>query len=156
MNRERKLQIRYTINGRKQQGLAWTMQDGFDPDTADGAVPVEVKVDGLLAHPIIGMGSEQATVADVIRYGAYVAGAVHAGVASGPIEESLDDFAKFMKIGGIAPHAGALRAVGRVVYKGLAPLADLIRAESGLPPDDLVLPNVARWQAEASESRSQE
>jgi hypothetical protein len=107
----------------------WSVQDGFDPDTA--LVPTsrftEVNSDGLLARRIVLLNGEWYTVADIIRYVAHVEGAVHRSEPRDAKDQALATSG--IGIGGYdSPVVRSLCAVGRVVVRGLEPLEARILA----------------------------
>jgi hypothetical protein len=134
VNRERRLKIRYVINDRPMPTepipLMWSMQDGFDPETAFRSFPKEVKKADLLARPVLAVNEFPIAVKDVIRYVAHVKGAVHAGEPKNDQERALIHMATAMQIGGFDPGVRSLLAIARVVLKGLRPLRELIEADS--------------------------
>jgi hypothetical protein len=132
VNRRWRLKIRYRINAREPLwkrvgGLpspdTWSMEDGFDPESAlAGVQPQEVTRDGLLARVIMRHKGEDVTVKDLILHAANVKGAVHLGVPKTAKEKALSDLASSISIGGYGAGIRALQAIGRVVLKGLDPL----------------------------------
>ena len=91
VNRERRLKIRFVINDRPMPNdpvpLMWSMQDGFDPETAHQSFPKEVKKAELLVRPVVAMNGFPIAVKDIIRYVAHVRGAVQRpGIADDLLE----------------------------------------------------------------------
>lgn len=116
----------------------WAPADDLDPDTALVPTPTKrVNVPELLSTRIMIIGGYEYTIREVIRQLAHVEGGVHAGKPKGEKERILTDAATQMTIGGYAPQVAAIRAVGRVVYKGLIPLKaqfeQELRAETAQP-----------------------
>lgn len=141
VNRERKLKIRYPINGFSAvldtlgipRPVFWAIQDGLDPETSPPPLTqqIEVKRDQLLARLVMIIGEHEITVRDLIDHVSHVAGAVHAGQPQHQREQALRAASRSIQIGGYPPDTRALQAVGRVVLKGLRPLSDQIRADLG-------------------------
>lgn len=102
VNRERPLKIRFLINDRPMQSdpvlLMWSMQDGFDPETAHQSFPKEVEKAELLARPVVAVNGFPIAVKDVIRYVAHVKGAVHAGEPKNDQERALVKMATAMQL----------------------------------------------------------
>ena len=134
VNRDRHLRLRFVINDRPipedPLPMIWSMQDGFDPETAHRAFPKEVKRDDLLTRPIVAVNGSAVSVRDVIRYGAHVKGAIHAGEPESDQERALVEVAAAMQVGGFDPGVRSLLAVTRVVLRGLQPLRQRILAEA--------------------------
>jgi hypothetical protein len=126
----RRLKIKYRINDRQPiwqvaggpRPTMWSMEDGFDPDTATRAQPLAVTRDQLLARVVMLHKGYEVTVKDLIDHAAHVGGAIHLGEPRTEREKALSDLAAQINIGGYAAATRALQALGRVVLKGLAPL----------------------------------
>jgi hypothetical protein len=141
VNRERRHKITYTINDRSgplsapgvPRPIFWSVQDGLDPETSVPQLsrPIEVKLDQLLARPVMLVGEQEISVRDLIDHVSHVAGAVHAGQPRHEREQALQAAAEEIQVGGYPPDVRALQAVGRVVLKGLRPLSDHVRADQG-------------------------
>jgi hypothetical protein len=144
VNRTRRLKIRYRASDRKPPAdpapTFWTVQDGFDPETALRRSPIlEVNRDGLLKCVVATLQasageSKSVTVYDLIQYLAHVEGGVHAGQPKTPMENELRVWNQFVSIGGRPSMVRSLFAVGRVVVKGLEPLRAAIMRDASSSP----------------------
>jgi len=135
INREYKLKIKYRINDSgpsTTQGLIyWSVLDSFDPDTSPPEMinPVEVRVERLLQTEVMIYKGQRITVKDIVRYLAYVEGGIHIGEPASDKDKALTELKERVQLGGYQPAIIAMRAIGRVVAKGLKPL----RQELGRP-----------------------
>jgi hypothetical protein len=124
VNRERRLKIRYVVDGRlpiwmelgEPPPYAYAEEDGFDPDTSlIQPVPMEVTRDLLLSRLIMVYRGQEITVKNLVRYVAHVAGGVHLYAPKNEQEAAVQSLANEMRIGGKAAGTRTLLAVGRVV-----------------------------------------
>lgn len=126
VNRNRKLKIRFTINNKKpldEAGLYfWTVQDGFDPDTAVRVSPLSVNKEGLLKSTSMVIQGRVITVLALIRFLSHIQGAVHTDDPTNEEEEMLKIFSEKLTIGEQSPSVRSICAICRVVLKGLEPL----------------------------------
>jgi hypothetical protein len=136
VNRSRPERIRFVVNARdpvwKLAGLDppifWSIEDGFDPDTAPVAVPLEVTLDELLGRVVMTIRGLEITVKDVIRQALYVSGGAHPPrPPETAVEEALANSGMFLT--GYPAGLSSLLAIGRVVVKGLAPLRARVEGE---------------------------
>ena len=139
VNRSRRVKYRFRANERQAPGdpslVFWSIQDGLDPDTAAPFRTNNVRDltrDKFLAVTIIVVRGERLTVADVLRYLANVAGAVHIGSPTTSKELALASLASSIQVGGYSPEVRSLLAVARVVTKALQPIRHAI--EEARPP----------------------
>lgn len=110
--------------------LFWAVADGLDPDTSGVSKPIrQVQLPELLSSRIMIIGIHEYSVKDVIRQLAHVEGGIHAGSPENEKERILTESAQQIAVGGYAPAAAAVRAVGRVVCKGLKPLKDQLEED---------------------------
>jgi hypothetical protein len=129
VNRSRRVKYRFRTNERQPPGDPsvdfWSIQDGLDPDTAAPLRTNNVRDltrDQFLAVTIIIFRGERLTIADVLRYLANIAGAVHLGSPTTPKEMALASLASSIQVGGYTPEVRSLLSVARVVTKALQPL----------------------------------
>jgi hypothetical protein len=129
VNRSRRIKYRFRANERQPPDdpslVFWSIQDGLDPDTAAPLRTNNVRDltrDKFLAVTIMVVRGERLTVADVLRYLANVAGAVHSGSPTTTKEMALASLASSIQVGGYTPEVRSLLAVARVVTKALQPI----------------------------------
>lgn len=132
VNRSRRLKIRFKINPPKipmdPPPTFWSIEDGLDPETARPrrTGPAEVRKDEFLAAQVLYVNGKVFTVRDIILYMANVHGAVHAGNPKNSKDKTLKKIADMFSIGGLQAGIRLLRAIARVVIKGLQPLKTAI------------------------------
>ena len=130
VNKNRRLKITFIINDRPLENLPglvlWSVQDGFDPETAHSSNPQEVPLDKMLKAPVMIIQGQVISTQDLIKFLSHVEGAVHAGNPSNKKEEVLHEAEKFLTIGGMPGGVRSLLAINRVVLKALKPLRDAI------------------------------
>lgn len=129
VNRTRRVRYRFHANSRlppNDPGLVfWSIQDGLDPDTAaplQGNDVRDLTRDQFLSLVIIVIRGELLTIADIVRYLANVAGAVHHGTPTTPKEVALASLEPSVRLAGYSPEVRSLLAVARVVTKALQPV----------------------------------
>lgn len=124
VNRKYKLKLLFRVNDRKplvMKGLTfWSIQDGFDPETARIANPLDVTKQEMLKIKVMVKQDKMYTVHELIDYLCHVGGAVHfnSPKARGdllPLKEVEQQIIR------------SLKAINRVVLKGLSPLEGVIR-----------------------------
>lgn len=124
----KRLKIRFIINDRPvpedSRLVLWSIEDGLDPDTAVPHLrkPIEVPRDKLLSTKVLKIGNNISTVKDVLLHLAHIEGAIHAESAKNEKDKILDKFIQKWKIGGISATLRLLKAIARIVLKGLKPL----------------------------------
>lgn len=122
-------QIIFSVNNRqlpKDSSLVfYSIEDGIDPDTSVPHLTKIVQMDknGLYQQPVMVVNSEIITIKDLIRFLRNKQGSVHVD------EVSLTDKDKLLKelqatlfVGGVNSGLRLMRAIARVVVKGLNPL----------------------------------
>ena len=120
VNRKRKQKIHFIANNRSVPVPDfWSIEDGFDPDTAARCVPLEVTKNELLSRPVLKHGNEIFTVRELILHIAHVGGAIHSGTPKTNKDKILKELGETMFIGGLPAGLRTMRAIGRVVVKGL-------------------------------------
>jgi hypothetical protein len=128
VNGIQRLPLRFRANVRQPPdvpGLVfWSIQDGLDPDTALSlrGNTADLTRDQFLGLTIILVGGERLTVADIVRYLAHIAGAVHIGTPTTAKEKALAAMSTSIQVGGYSPEVRSMLAVARVVTKTLQPL----------------------------------
>src|SRR5207248_3216413 len=127
VNRNRKLKIAFTINGKKsldETGLEfWTVQDGFDPETSNARIILQtVKKDELLKRTSMIVKGKAISVLALIRFLCHIEGAVHIDNPTTEEEVMLKTISEHMTVFGGSPVIRSISAISRVVLKGLEPL----------------------------------
>jgi hypothetical protein len=102
--------------------------DHIDPVGRPGTIPIKVKLDKLLKRVVLEWEGYNYTVLDVIEYICNQAGAVHAANDEPDKERDkrLHALADFLSFGGMDPAVASLKAIGRVVCRGLKDLKQVI------------------------------
>jgi hypothetical protein len=131
VNKNRRLKITFTINDKKpldESGLVfWSVQDGFDPDTALTRVsPLTVKKEGLLKSTSMIINGKVITVLALIKFLCHIQGAVHIDNPSSEEEKMLQAISGNITVLGGSPMTRSVYAISRVVLKGLEPLKQAI------------------------------
>lgn len=122
VNRKRKQKVRFIANNRSVSVSVpdfWSIEDGFDPDTAARCVPLEVTKNELLQRHVLKHGNEIFTVRELILHIAHVGGAIHSGTPKTDKDRILKGIGETLFIGGLPAGLRTMRAIGRVVVKGL-------------------------------------
>ena len=98
-------------------------EDGFDPATAEGDGRVRtVTRDEMLGTTVLIADHRPVTLREVILFEANVAGGVHSDSPKHEKAKALAMISELVSIMGQRPSLNELRAAGRVVLRGLAPL----------------------------------
>lgn len=135
VNKNPKLKIKFTINDKSlpinTNGLTtYAIQDGFDPETSAPHLskPILVSKDDMLKRPVMLIDGELITVLDLIKFLSHVQGAVHSRDPREEKEKILKNAEETLTIGGMQSGLRSIKAIGRVVIKGLDPLTkELLR-----------------------------
>lgn len=129
VNKNLRQKIEFTVSDRSMpmdtDGLTfWSIQDGFDPETSIPHLskPIRVNKDGLLKRSVILINSKLITVLDLIKFLSHVQGAVHSGSPKDDKDKLLKNAEKNLTVGGMPAGLRSIKAIGRVVLKGLDPL----------------------------------
>lgn len=129
VNRKKRSKISFTVNDREPPQYPrmtfWSVEDGFDPDTALAPrllKPININKDQLLARPVMIIDGHVFSVKDLILHVSNIQGSIHAGDSRTDKEKTLTKLAETIFIGGLPAGIRLLRAVARVVLKGLDPL----------------------------------
>jgi hypothetical protein len=105
----------------------YSVQDGFDPDTAPPDAPRKlIKLDEFLGFPLGTVAQKPYTVRDVILFNANVMGASHAGTARTDLEKALAQIGNALRVGGREAPLRQLQPIGRVILKALKPLREAV------------------------------
>lgn len=119
-------EISFTFSKKKPvitDGLVfWSMEDGFDPDTARAPEIITTNKDAMYKSPIMIINNQEITVGDLIKYLRNVQGGVHIGSAKNEKQEILQKLQNELFVGGLVAGLRLLSAISRVVIKGMAPL----------------------------------
>ena len=139
VNRDRKLKIRFRItqsepkitSGSRSQ--AYLAIDSLDADTAPpDKTRVSATRDRLLAEVVAVIGTHAHTVREIILFESDAMGGVHhLDSPRKPEQQALVDIADFYGVRSTDAVLEQLRAIGRVVLKGLKPLREQIMKEAG-------------------------
>lgn len=132
VNEKKRIKVRFTINGRQinpllKEASFWSIQDGFDPETAHFAVFKGVDRNSMLKEIVMRSNGVSFTVADLIKFLCHVEGSVHSGIPKEDKEFILQEIEKELKIGGLNPVIRSIMSIARVVLKGLEPLRKEIK-----------------------------
>jgi hypothetical protein len=124
-----KTKISFEINDRQLPNdpslVFYSIEDGFDPQTS---VPhltksIIVNKDGLYSRQIMIINSEVFTVKELIRFLRNKQGGVHTdNVSLTDKDILLKDIQTTLGIGGVSAGLRLMRAISRVVVRGLHPL----------------------------------
>lgn len=124
-----KLKIEFVVNDKSAPTtppipVFWSIEDGIDPETSPPFLinPIKVNKENLLKRPVIQCDGKIVTVKDLIRHMAHVEGAVHPGLPKTDEEKILKELGQTLGIGGLPAGIRLLKAIARIVLKGLEPL----------------------------------
>jgi hypothetical protein len=107
----------------------WSKQDGlYPPDGRPGTRTAGVDLDGLLAAPVLRTKGTSFTVRDIIDFEANVMGGVHPGVPQDDKEAQLAAI-RTLFMGDLPVSLSQLKAISKVVLKGLEPLRQQINRD---------------------------
>ncbi|WP_207061368.1 hypothetical protein [Motiliproteus sp. SC1-56] len=133
VNRNHRIKIEFEITETQvtPPGLPtpafFTVQDGIDPDTAvPGSKRIKVNRDKLFKAVLTAVNSHEYTLREIVLFEANVMGGVHAGSPKSDKEKALKQINDTISVGGYASSLRQLKAVGRVILKGLEPLKQRI------------------------------
>jgi len=105
----------------------YSIEDGIDPETSVPHLTKIKQVDraGLYACPVMVVNGETITVKELIRFLRNKQGSVHFDdVSLTPKDRLLKELQATLFIGGVNSGLRLMRAIARVVVKGLDPLKD--------------------------------
>jgi hypothetical protein len=102
--------------------LLFAMLDGIDPQTARAKRTELMARDQFLAATVLVANGRIFTVRDIILFEANVMGGVHAGALKTEQEQALNSIANALHQNDLRATLAELKAIGRVVLRGLAPL----------------------------------
>ena len=128
VNREKKLKIAFTINAHKITSIPGmifcSIEDAIDPETSPPHLckTENVNKDKLLGTTIMTVNRTDIKIKDLISHIANVEGAIHAGKPRSEKEHVLQEIGKTLGIGGLPAGIRILKAISRVVLKGLMEL----------------------------------
>lgn len=126
-NREKRKKIVFVINDRNPPPndpdlVFWSTEDGLDPETAAFKKPKKVNLDQLLATVVLKIGTNAYTIKDAIKHLAHCEGAVHYQTPKEEKDKILKRLVQELNIGGLPALSRLLKAIARVVLKGLKEL----------------------------------
>jgi len=135
VNRQHRLKLKFEITvphpdapGTPEPTL-WVVLDGLDPDTAaPGKARKLVNRDQLFTTVLALVNGRSYTLREIVLFEANVMGAVHAGSPREEKQKVLQDVNNNFAIGGYRASLAQLKAIGRVVLKGLEPLRAAVEA----------------------------
>lgn len=127
INKERKIKIRFLINDKNPPSFMsdlsfWSIEDGIDPDSVPFNNVKEINIEGFLQKQVMLINGQIITVKDLIKHMANVEGAVHPGLPKTDKEKLLKELGETFGIGGLPAGIRLLKAISRVILKGLQPL----------------------------------
>lgn len=126
VNKSRRIKIKFIINNRPVPSDHhvdfWSIEDGLDPETSRFQNPKEVNKDQLLGTAVLKIEEKTFTIKHVILHLAHIEGAVHAGKTKDEKDKILEKVVKEMNIGGLPASLRLLKAIARVILKGLQSL----------------------------------
>lgn len=153
VNRRRQTKLRYRVNQQTapQGALLWWLLDGIDPEVFNkpDTPPFDATLDQLLSRPVGLLRGVKITVKDLVLYFSNVAGGVHLGTPKNSKERTLaeldgrladgeialgkatpgSDPAISLEVDELSGPLRSLRAVGRIVLRSLAALAEQVRRD---------------------------
>lgn len=154
VNRERKIQIRFRVNfdkpgesiivpGRQGSGVlraqSVSMGDALDPEVERRIATSTLKLEKLLGRPVATARGKDVSARELIKYAANVAGGVHKGSPRSDKERAIEELAEKLLHRRLVRRADdeeyisslltTVRALGRVIRRGLRPVEEEIRAE---------------------------
>jgi hypothetical protein len=105
----------------------WCALDEIDPCLdSTGSPPVEFRWDKFQKLIVAASGGHTHSVHDIIDYLAHIAGGVHIGIPSNDRERVLAALESKLPGLAISPIAVTLRAIGRIILRGLSELRDRV------------------------------
>jgi len=133
VNRQIGLRIRFTINdcdlsASNFGAILYSVAGIINPDPRLTNNPIEIKMDELLAFPIIKFRENTFTIKDIVKNAANVQGAVHAGMAKEEKDEALKELTNLVSVGGLPLVFSSLHEIGKTVRVGLEPLVRAVIA----------------------------
>lgn len=134
VNKSPRLRIGFDVNDRlvPTNVSMWFIQDGFDPETSVPHLskPINMNKDNMLKRPVMLINGVVITVLDLIKFQSHVQGAVHSGDPRSDKEKVLKNAEETFTVGGMPGGLRSIKAIGRVVLKGLEPLKqEVLRAQ---------------------------
>ena len=105
--------------------MFYSIEDGIDPEISVPHLtkPIEVDRSGLYARPVMVVNGEVITIKDLIRFLRNKQGSVHFDDVSLTAKDKiLKEIQASLFIGGVNSGLRLMRAISRVVVKGLEPL----------------------------------
>jgi hypothetical protein len=110
--------------------LFWSIHDGLDPKTSrPGSPPIRANLERFLGTVVVRASGTDYTIRQLVIYVAHVMGGVHAGSPTAD-QEALSRIGT-LYVGGLPAGLGLMRAILKVVLKGLEPLVEAIKKDLG-------------------------
>ena len=145
VNRSRRLKIMFKINSKSPYDTALAKlgapffsseEDAIDPelDLPPGMRnEMQVKLDGLLKREVLMISGDTVTIRDLIDQLANIEGGVHSGKPDDK-QKVLQAVSQRIYIGGLPAGVRQVRAIIRIVLRGLAPVRAAVEAGTGEVP----------------------
>ncbi|MCB0857452.1 MAG: hypothetical protein KDB57_04950 [Solirubrobacterales bacterium] len=140
VNRTRRLKLEFVVTRndaylRTARALGnmsyFSVIDGIDPSSnMPGQTTHSLSLGQFIKEPIMYLGAQTATVRDVVKYGAIVAGGTHSTEPKPGIATSIDEWARGFSPGGMPTGTIELRPIARVALTTLKPLRDQVISEA--------------------------
>jgi len=145
LNREHRLKLRFEVGHTLRLGhltdqeaadtILSTVADSFDPEYLQRYGLEEPKIrtvtrEELLQLPILAVGTSTVTVLELVRHLAYVHGLVHSGEPETRKDAELLELRRCVELGNLSLGLREIRAVGRVVLRGLEPLRAAVASDA--------------------------
>jgi len=133
VNRKYKLKISFVIGLNLDyqddipKPIFTSIQDAFDPDSVSPVYPRKtVNRDQLFKAVLSTINGQEYSLKDIVLFEANVMGGVHAGTPKSEKENVLKLIGDTLSIGGYSSSLRQLKAVGKVVLKGLKDLRQAV------------------------------
>lgn len=144
VNSNLRMKVRFAINGESAYERAvhedgpmfWSLGEAIDPDIPAPPglwAPFNATRDQLLARRVLRVHGNWVTVRDLIDQLAHIEGAVHSEDPKNQREEVLREVARHIYVNGLPVGVRQVQSIGRVVVRGLAPLAVAITSSRATP-----------------------
>jgi hypothetical protein len=105
--------------------------DGLDPETSPPKTPIPLDREQFGSYVVLYLDARPVTIKGIIRYAANVAGGIHFDPKNSKAEyETLKLFEGTITLMGVSPGSIHLRAIARVVLRGLSPLMQTVKARA--------------------------
>lgn len=145
VNRKHRLKLRFSVGHtlqldhlteqEAQDTILASVADSFDPEflqqySLEPPQSQAVAKDAFLQLKVMAVGEATFTVKDLICHLAYVHGLTHGGEPKTPKDAALLDLRRKVELGEVSVGLREIRAVGRIVYRGLVSLRDAVENDA--------------------------